>query len=76
MKAESLDHLFDSGESIVAELDLSKGRRPILEHRKINLDLPIWMIHSLDRESKRLGVTRQSVIKMWVAQKLEGIKKS
>lgn len=71
MKANKLDQKFDSGESIIEDLDLSKVRRPILEQRRINLDLPIWMIESLDRESKRLGVTRQSVIKVWVAEKLE-----
>ena len=71
MKANKLDQKFDSGESIIEDLDLCKVRRPILEQRRINLDLPIWMIESLDRESKRLGVTRQSVIKVWVAEKLE-----
>ena len=71
MKANKLDQKFDSGESIIEDLDLSKVRRPILEQRRINLDIPIWMIESLDRESKRLGVTRQSVIKVWIAEKLE-----
>jgi hypothetical protein len=71
MKAKALDQKFDSGVSIIDDLDLTKVRRPILEQRRINLDLPIWMIESLDRESKRLGVTRQSVIKVWVAERLE-----
>jgi hypothetical protein len=70
MKAKELDDLFDSGESIIDALDLTKMRRPILEQRRVNIDFPIWMIQSLDKESNRLGVTRQSVIKMWIADRL------
>ncbi|NQY73400.1 MAG: CopG family transcriptional regulator [Candidatus Margulisbacteria bacterium] len=71
MKARDLDKKFDNKENIIPHLDVSKARRPILEQRRVNIDIPIWMIESLDKESKRLGVTRQSVIKMWLAERLE-----
>lgn len=71
MKAKKLDRDFDTSKDITASLDLSKARRPNLEQRRVNVDFPTWMIDSLDREAGRLGVTRQSVIKMWLAERLE-----
>ncbi|MDQ7000274.1 MAG: CopG family transcriptional regulator [Mariprofundus sp.] len=71
MKAEDFDNAFDNGENIIGQLDLSKKRRPELEQKRVNVDFPVWMIHQLDREAKRLGVTRQSVIKMWLAERLK-----
>ena len=71
MKAKEFDHRFDRGEDITAHLNLAKARRPGEEQRRVNVDFPAWMIASLDREAKRLGVTRQSIIKVWIAQKLE-----
>ena len=71
MKASDFDKKFDSGESITADLDISKARRLNQEPRRINVDFPTWMIESLDREAKRLGVTRQSIIKVWIAEMLE-----
>ncbi len=71
MKAEKIDKKFDDGEDITKHLDLSKSRRPELEQKRVNVDFPVWMIHSLDREAKRLGVPRQSIIKVWVAERLE-----
>jgi len=71
MKAKDFDKAFDNGEDISAQLDLTKMRRPELEQKRVNVDFPVWMIHQLDREAKRLGVTRQSVIKMWLADKLK-----
>ncbi len=70
IKAEELDTLFDNGEDIAAYLDVAKGRRPGHEQRRINVDFPTWMIQALDREASRLGVTRQSIIKMWIAERL------
>ena len=52
-------------------LDLSKARRPKLEQKRVNVDFPLWMIHSLDKEAKRLGVPRQSIIKIWLAERLQ-----
>lgn len=71
MKAKEFDRKFDKGEDITGELDMSTIRRPGLEQRRVNVDIPSWMIKSLDREAKRLGVTRQSIIKMWLAERLE-----
>ena len=73
MKAKSFDAKFDKGEDVTGVLDLSKARRPLQEQRRVNVDFPIWMIESLDREAGRLGVTRQSVIKVWLAERLEKI---
>lgn len=71
MKAEEFDRLFDDGEDVSSSLDLASARRPGLEQRRVNVDFPVWMIESLDREARRLGVTRQSIIKVWIAERLE-----
>ncbi len=71
MKAEDFDDKFDRGEDITPELDLSNARRPGREQRRVNVDFPVWMIESLDYEAKRLGVTRQSIIKIWIAERLD-----
>ena len=71
MKAKNFDKKFDSGKEIVDDLDLSTARRPNQEQRRVNVDFPTWMIESLDREAGRLGVTRQSIIKVWLAERLE-----
>ncbi len=76
MKAKQLDKKFDDGEDITKYLDVSKAHRPEQEQRRVNVDFPIWMIQSLDKEAKRLGVPRQSVIKVWVADRLEKMKKA
>jgi hypothetical protein len=71
MKASEFDHKFDDGADVTGDLDLSQARRPGQEQRRVNVDFPTWMIESLDREAKRLGVTRQSIIKVWIADRLE-----
>jgi hypothetical protein len=71
MKAEEFDKKFDDGEDVTQHLDLSRIRRPDQEQRRVNVDFPVWMIHSLDKEAKRLGVPRQSLIKVWIAERLE-----
>jgi hypothetical protein len=73
MKAKDLDKKFDSGEDITEYLDLSRTKRPGQEQRRVNVDFPVWMIHSLDKEAKRLGVPRQSIIKIWIAERLKEI---
>ena len=70
MKAEEFDRKFDDGEGITGELDLASARRPLREQRRVNVDFPSWMVESLDREARRLGVTRQSIIKVWIAERL------
>jgi hypothetical protein len=71
MKAREFDRKFDHGENVTKHLDPSRARRPGEEQRRVNVDFPGWMIDSLDREAKRLGVTRQSIIKVWIAERLE-----
>lgn len=71
MKASELDKRFDEGEDISEHLELSKARRPEQEQKRVNVDFPLWMINLLDKESRRLGVPRQSIIKVWVAERLE-----
>jgi hypothetical protein len=71
MKAKELDKKFDEGKDILRHLDLSKARRPNQEQKRVNVDFPLWMIHSLDKEAKRLGVPRQSIIKIWLAERLQ-----
>lgn len=71
MKARNFDRKFDEGRNITANLDLTTIRRPTQEHRRVNVDFPTWMIASLDNEAARLGVTRQSIIKVWLAERLE-----
>lgn len=73
MKAKKFDSDFDSGKNITSALDLSKARRPQQEQKRVNVDFPTWMIESLDREASRLGVTRQSIIKVWLAERLEQV---
>jgi hypothetical protein len=70
MKAKIFDQKFDSGEEVVEQLDLSKARRIGTDPRRVNVDFPAWMVDSLDREARRLGVTRQSLIKLWLADRL------
>ena len=69
--ASDFDKQFADGEDVIAELDLSKARRPAEEQKRINMEVPVWMLAALDREAKRLGVTRQSIIKMWLAERLQ-----
>ncbi len=71
MKAKQFDQKFDEGADISKALDLSKAKRTLQEQRRVNVDFPKWMIERLDREANRLGVTRQSVIKVWLSERLE-----
>ena len=72
MKAKDFDKKFDDGTvDIVQDLDLTTARRPNQRQRRVNVDFPVWMITSLDREAARIGVTRQSLIKLWLAERLE-----
>ena len=69
--AEELDRRFDDGEDITEFLNLGQAFRPNLEQRRVNLDLPNWMIASLDQEAKRVGVTRQSIMKVWMSERIK-----
>jgi len=70
MKAKAFDRNFDAGEKIFDQLDLSKARRVRAEAMCVKLDLPTWMVECIDREARRLGVTRQSLIKLWLGDRL------
>ncbi len=71
MKATEFDKKFDEGQDITSMLDVKKARRSSHVQKRINVDLPTWMIQLLDEEAKRLGVSRQSVIKFWLDERLE-----
>ena len=71
MKAEKFDKMFDEGQDISEFLDISKAQRPGEKQKRVNVDFLVWMIQSLDREARRLGVTRQSIIKVWIAERLK-----
>ncbi len=76
MTTEEFDERFDAAEDVSSVLDAAAVRRPGLEQRRVNVDFPTWMIEALDGEAKRLGVTRQSIIKVWIAERLEQRRKS
>ena len=71
MKSNEFDKQFDEGDDILNVLDLSKAKRVMQDQKRVNVDFPAWMIESLDREADRVGVTRQSIIKVWLAERLE-----
>ncbi len=71
MKASEFDKNFDEGDDIQDVLDLSKAKRTMQDQKRVNVDFPAWMIESLDKEASRVGVTRQSIIKVWLAERLE-----
>ena len=71
MNSSEFDRRFEEGESVLEALDLETARRPRLEARRVNVDFPLWMVEQLDREASRLVVTRQSIIKLWLAERLE-----
>ena len=71
MKASNFDKSFNEGKDISRYLDTSKARRPGQEQKRVNVDFPLWIIRLLDKEAKRLGVPRQSIIKVWISERLE-----
>jgi hypothetical protein len=71
MKAKDFDKKFESGEDVTAHLDLSRARRPEQDCKRVNIDFPVWVIQKVDKEARRLGVSRQALLKVWVAERLE-----
>ena len=71
MKAKELDQKFDNGDNIMDSLDLSKAKRVMQDQKRVDVDFPVWMLELLDKEASRIGVTRQSIIKVWLAERLE-----
>ena len=70
MKAQILDEKFDAGEDISEHLDWSKAKRLNTELKRVNVDFPRWVIDALDQRAQTLGVTRQSLIKLWISERL------
>ncbi len=70
MKATEFDRKFDAGEDMSAEVDWSRARRLNVETRRVNVDFPVWVVSGLDRQARKLGITRQALIKMWIADRL------
>jgi len=75
-KASDFDRAFDEGENVIDELEVENARRFNHETRRVNVDFPAWMIRALDQESRRLGITRQALIKLWIANQLDRKKAS
>ena len=71
MKAREFDEKFEIGEDVSGDIDWEKARRPNLALRRVNVDFPAWVVDGLDREARRLGVTRQALVKLWIAERLE-----
>lgn len=71
MKAKQFEKMFDDGEDIAHLLDLSGAKRPNQDQKRVNVDFPKWMVNELNMEARRIGVTRQSIIKVWIAERLE-----
>ena len=71
MNSSEFDRCFDAGDAVLGALDLDAATRPRLQQKRVNIDFPLWMVEQLDREATRLGVTRQSIIKVWLAERLE-----
>lgn len=71
IEVKDFDRKFDNGDDVSAYLDLDKAVRLRQEQRRVNVDFPVWMIEQLDKEARKLGVTRQSIIKFWLAEKLK-----
>ncbi len=70
MKAAEFDKRFEAGEDITAHVDWFRSRRPNTEARRVNVDFPAWVVTELDRQARKLGITRQALIKMWIADRL------
>jgi hypothetical protein len=71
VKATDFDRRFDDGEDVSGLVDWSSARRPNLETRRVNVDFPAWVVTSLDKQAKKLGITRQALIKLWIAERLQ-----
>ncbi len=71
MKATEFDKKFDAGEDVSGSIDWSQARRPNDQPKRVNVDFPAWVVDGLDKQARHLGVTRQSLIKLWIAERLQ-----
>lgn len=70
MKATEFDKRFEDGEDLSGQVDWGAARRPNVETKRVNVDFPAWVVSGLDQQAQRLGVTRQALIKLWIAERL------
>ncbi len=73
---EEFDTKFDNQEDISSYLDETKSTKladfdKTIKTKKINVDFPENILIQLDQEAKKIGVTRQSIIKVWIAERLK-----
>jgi len=74
MKAKDFEKKFEFGQDLTDNLDLPGSRRVNQETKRVNIDFPVWVVEQLDKQSKRLGISRQALVKVWIAEKLkEGV---
>lgn len=73
MKAREFDEKFEAGEDLTNDLDFPKARRVNQEGRRVNIDFPTWVVEGLDKQAKRLGITRQALVKVWIVEKLKEV---
>jgi hypothetical protein len=71
MKATEFDKKFDAGEDVSSAIDWTQARRLNDQPKRVNVDFPAWVVESLDKQARHLGVTRQSLIKLWIAERLQ-----
>jgi hypothetical protein len=71
IKTDEFDSKFNRGGDVSKHMDMAKATRPGRSQKRVNVDFPVWMIESLDKEARRLGVPRQAVIKVWISERLE-----
>lgn len=69
--AAEFDKRFEAGEALTEYLDLDHAIRPGLEQKRVSVDFPVWMVQQLDTVARQLGITRQSVIKVFISEKLK-----
>jgi hypothetical protein len=74
ISAREFDKIFEEDGEIIDFLDLDNASRPDMQTRRVSVDFPAWMVHKLDREASLLGITRQSVIKFWISERLRTVK--
>jgi hypothetical protein len=71
ISADEFDRRFDDGEDMAKYIDWNSGRASAVATKRVNVDFPQWMVQRLDQEAKRLGITRQALIKTWVADRID-----
>ena len=71
MNAEEFDRRFDEGEDLDDHIDWASARCPNLAPERITAELPRWVVQGLDRQAEIAGVTREALIRLWIAERLQ-----